>query len=293
MKTCSSFPSLTLSRAFEQFLENSSFAWRTRESYTEDLAPLFAECGQMPVTALKAEGVQAFLALQESLVPATYNRRLAALRSFTRWLRAQGWLTEAFLDGIERKLEGKRAARALDAELLESVLRKIADPRDRALIWLIYDDGLRCQEALAIDIDDICWPERSIRIGRPVCLDGPISPPTATHASRNGRLTRSGKAIPPTGIFTNCATRRSACALPMITPKPISNALADIPPCAAWNATSPITARPPNAKRVSGNVASVSANVRKEALPCQLGLRPASPCLTSAKDGKTITGAKT
>ncbi len=160
MKTTSASPSLTLSRAFEQFLEVSSFARRTRESYAEDLASLFAECGQLPITALTTEVIQAFLARQESLAPATYNRRLAALRSFTGWLRAQGWEASALLEGIERKPEGKRAARALDAQQVESVLRKIEDPRDRALFWLIYDGGLRCQEALAIDIDDISWSER-------------------------------------------------------------------------------------------------------------------------------------
>ena len=73
-------PSLTLAQTFEQFLEVSSFARRTRESYMEDLAPLFAECGQMPVTGLTGVVVQAFLARQESLAPATYNRRLAASR---------------------------------------------------------------------------------------------------------------------------------------------------------------------------------------------------------------------
>ncbi len=162
MKTHASSPSLTLSHAFEQFLENSSFARRTRESYAEDLAPLFAEVGQKPVTALTADILRAFLARQESLAPATYNRRLAALRSFTGWLREQGWLAEALLDGIKRKPEGKRAARALDVQKVESVLRTIEDPRDRALFWLIYDGGLRCQEALFIDIDDISWSERSI-----------------------------------------------------------------------------------------------------------------------------------
>jgi len=155
---------LTLASAFEQFLEASSFARRTRESYAEDLAPLLAEVGQKPATALTDVDLHAFLTHQESLAPATYNRRLAALRSFTRWLRGQGRLTEALLDGVERKPEEKRAARALDAQQVESVLRKIEDPRDRALFWLIYDGGLRCQEALAIDIDDISWSERSIRI---------------------------------------------------------------------------------------------------------------------------------
>ena len=115
MKTHTS-PSLTLAQAFEQFLETSLFARRTRESYAEDLASLLAECGQMPITVLTAEVVQGFLVRQESLAPATYNRRLAALRSFTGWLCEQGWETSALLDGIERKPEGKCTARALDAQ---------------------------------------------------------------------------------------------------------------------------------------------------------------------------------
>src|SRR6266566_6788450 len=164
MKTHSSCHPLTLAHAFEQFLEVSSFARRTRESYAEDLKPLLAEVGQQPVMALTTDILHAFLARQESLAPATYNRRLAALRSFTRWLRDQGWQAEAFLDGVQRKPEGKRAARALDAQKVESMLRKIEDPRDRALFWLIYDGGLRCQEALSIDIDDISWSDRSIRL---------------------------------------------------------------------------------------------------------------------------------
>ncbi len=163
MKTHTS-PSLTLAQAFEQFLETSLLARRTRESYAEDLAPLFAEVGQKPVTALTADVIQAFLARQESLAPATYNRRLAALRSFTRWLCDQGWVADTLLNGMKRKPEGKRATRALDAQQVETLLRKIEDPRDRVLFWLIYDGGLRCQEALAIDIDDISWSERSIRI---------------------------------------------------------------------------------------------------------------------------------
>jgi integrase len=157
-------PVVTLKGAFEQFLEGSSFARRTRESYSEDLAPLFAACGQAPIPALTVEVVQAFLARQESLAPATYNRRLAALRSFIRWLRTQGWQIEEILEKVGRKPEGKQIPRALDAQRVESVLRQITDPRDRTLFWLIYDGGLRCQEALAIDLEDISWPDRSILI---------------------------------------------------------------------------------------------------------------------------------
>lgn len=162
MERRTNFPSITVKQAFVQFLEGSSFARRTRESYTEDLQPLLTQIGQAPVTALTDDVARSFLATQEALAPATYNRRLAALRSFSGFLSDRGWLTGAFLDGVERKPEGPSAARALDAQRVESVLRGIENPRDRALFWLIYDGGLRCQEALAIDIDDISWPDRSI-----------------------------------------------------------------------------------------------------------------------------------
>jgi integrase/recombinase XerC len=123
-----------------------------------------AVCGQAPLCALTGEVVYTFLACQEALAPATYNRRLAALRSFIRWLRAQGWQIEDVLAQVARKPDGTRTPRALDAQRVEAVLRQITNPRDRALFWLIYDGGLRCQEALAIDIEDISWSDRSILI---------------------------------------------------------------------------------------------------------------------------------
>jgi site-specific recombinase XerD len=80
----------TLANAFAQFLDRVSFARRTRESYTDDLAPLLTEYGQADVSVLTPEIIQAYLARQEPLAPTTYNRRLAALRSFLSFLGAQG-----------------------------------------------------------------------------------------------------------------------------------------------------------------------------------------------------------
>ena len=166
-----SAPPTSMSRAFDLFLTSSSFARRTLESYREDLAPLLKGPGQQPVRALTAEAAQRFLATQERLAPATYNRRLAALRSFSRWLSLQGWLMEDPVVGIKRRPEGAHPPRALDPRAVESILQRITDPRDRAFFWLLYDGGLRAQEALSIDLDEINWAERSIRIhgkgGRP------------------------------------------------------------------------------------------------------------------------------
>jgi integrase len=150
--------------ALERFLARSRFAARTRESYAQDLAPLGARVGPRPVSALTPQAAAAFLTAQEHLAASTFNRRYAALRSFVRWCQRQGWLEDDPLVGLERRPQPRGGPRALDPDQVEVVLRGIRDVRDRALFWLIYDGGLRCREALAINLEDIDWTERAIRI---------------------------------------------------------------------------------------------------------------------------------
>jgi integrase len=59
---------------------------------------------------------------------------------------------------LERRPQPRSRPRALDPEQVEAVLRRIRDVRD--LFWLMCDGGLRCPEALAINLDDIDWTER-------------------------------------------------------------------------------------------------------------------------------------
>ncbi len=157
-------PTPSFRTALEHFLARSRFAARTRESYAQDLAPLLARVGEQPITSLTHQTTASFLAAQEHLAASTFNRRYAALRSFARWCQQQGWLEDEPLAGLERRPQPRSSPRALDPEQVEAALRAIRDARDRALFWLIYDGGLRCQEALAINLEDIDWTERAIRI---------------------------------------------------------------------------------------------------------------------------------
>jgi len=142
-----------LRAAVERFLSRSHFAARTRDSYAQDLAPLLESVGAHPVPAALTHAVAA-----------SYNRRFAALRSLVRWCRTQGYLAADPLAGLERRPQVRGGPRALDPERVEAVLRGIRDARDRALFWLIYDGGLRCREALSVNIEDIDWTERCLRI---------------------------------------------------------------------------------------------------------------------------------
>ena len=154
-----------LRAAVERFLARSRFAARTRDSYAQDLAPLLDRVGAHPVpAALTRAAAASYLAAQDHLSAGTYNRRFAALRSLVRWCRTQGYLDEDPLAGLERRPQARGGPRALDPEQVEAALRAIRDIRDRALFWLIYDGGLRCREALSVNIEDIDWTERCIRI---------------------------------------------------------------------------------------------------------------------------------
>ncbi len=156
-----------LRAAVERFLSRSHFAARTRDSYAQDLAPLLESVGVHPVPAALTHAVAAsYLAAQDHLAAGTYNRRFAALRSLVRWCRTQGYLAAAAdpLVGLERRPQTRSGPRALDPERVEAVLRGIRAARDRALFWLIYDGGLRCREALSVNIEDIDWMERCLRV---------------------------------------------------------------------------------------------------------------------------------
>ncbi len=153
-----------LSEAFDRFLARSRFSLRTRESYARDLAPLLGRLGNSAVSSLDRAAAAEYLSASEGLAASTYNRRYASLASFARWCIKQGWLDSDPLLGLERRKQARGGVRALDPEQVEAVLRSIRDPRDRALFWLIYEGGLRASEALAIDVDDVDWAERAIRI---------------------------------------------------------------------------------------------------------------------------------
>jgi len=70
--------------AIDRFLTRSRFAARTRDSYAQDLAPLRAQVGDQPASALTHNVASAYLAAHEHLATRTFNRRYAALRSFAR-----------------------------------------------------------------------------------------------------------------------------------------------------------------------------------------------------------------
>ena len=107
--------------------------------------------------------------LGRALAPATINRRMAALRSLVKLARligAVGWSldaanvrTEAYRD---TRGPGRDGFRALLAAQGDSSLPTVL--RDRAILRLLYDLGLRRGEVVALDTKDLDLTEGIVRV---------------------------------------------------------------------------------------------------------------------------------
>lgn len=167
----------------------AGFAPHTRAAYLRDLAHFLTWCRSQlldPLTARPADLDRYRVALQQPapprppLSPATVHRRLSALSSWYRYLMANsdGAVTANPLLGARRPrvdrdasttvgltaAEVRQLLRCADAEAAERAreaarrpgpwhtARHLAALRDRALLRLLADLGLRIGEALALDV---------------------------------------------------------------------------------------------------------------------------------------------
>jgi len=105
---------------------------------------------------------------------ASMQKVSAVLRSFLKFLATEGAIPPGLEQHIEspRQYRGERLPRALPWEdvlaLLHSVDRSTSKGRrDYAMLLLIATYGLRVGEVAHLELDDIAWRDRHIRVPRP------------------------------------------------------------------------------------------------------------------------------
>lgn len=155
------------SARIEEFLVHleARRAAHTVRAYGADLRQLELFCdGEW---ALDQDTLQRYLRTYGGSMK-TRARKLTVLRQFTRFARKRGWIdadpTEMMDAPIRRRSLPKALSSQQAANMLDQVTESLNEVRDRALLELMYSAGLRASEAVGINLPDIDWSDRSIRI---------------------------------------------------------------------------------------------------------------------------------
>ena len=163
--------------AFLEFLRlNRNVSRHTVRAYGSDLKQFFAFANERLRHPLEPADfdhrlVRAFLGMlyEEGKSRASSARKLAAIRSFARYLRREGHLERDLSALVSTPKLERRMPAYLDPDEVAVLLESpdAATPlgrRDRAILELFYASGLRLSELVGLDLDDVNLSGRLVRV---------------------------------------------------------------------------------------------------------------------------------
>ncbi len=159
---------------FEHLEWERNLAPRTLAAYRREVESFrdFAsgELGRAGAAEVAGVDVRAWLAHQRSrgLAPRSVQRSLAALRTWFRFLAAEGLVPVNPAELVPHPRMERRLPPTLPADALGRMLDGLPDTpagrRDRAVLELLYGAGLRVGELVGIGLDDLRLAERLVRV---------------------------------------------------------------------------------------------------------------------------------
>lgn len=174
---------ITLARAIDEFetyvADARRYSPQTVRAYRSDLDRFaefwereFGESGasKTPLSRVDTLAVRSYLASlhRARLASRSLARHLSTLRSFFRWACREGHLEKNPARAIPAPRLPKTLPRAMtlpDTErLLEADEDALFPERDRALFELLYATGLRVSEAAGLDLEDVDFASRLLRV---------------------------------------------------------------------------------------------------------------------------------
>jgi integrase/recombinase XerC len=208
-------------RAFIGFLRAEQRASpETLRNYASDLRQLHRfllsrRLVSSPIdpNSLSSDAVRAYLQWldQKGNKPSSLARKLAAVRSFYRYLSRRGMVNDNPVDGMRTPKQPKLLPRVLTKDDADALMTfpaglTVWSLRDRALLETLYSTGARVGELVALDIGDVRQPEGLVRLqgkGRKERIV-PIGE-MALDAIRRYRLSLplQSAGVPPRALFCN------------------------------------------------------------------------------------------
>lgn len=170
----------------------------TRRAYSGDVAQLLGS--GKALAAVSLADLQQFADSLGNLAPASRYRRLSAVKSLLAFAHRLGYLP--FDAGAALRLPAVRnrlAERILGEDEVREMIRQETDPRNHAILTLLYSTGLRVSEICAL-----CW--RDLRPG-----------PQGGQITVFGKGGKTRAILLPSAVWSELAALRPA-SVPASTP---------------------------------------------------------------------------
>jgi len=172
--------SLSNSDLIEMFLEDChirGLTQRTIDNYASNLKAFFNHI-KRPALEVDLSELRRFLIWlrdERDLADSTISMYYSALHSFYEYLEFEGHVENnpvprfrrrylAFLRKNNRGSSGNSERQLISIDDMRRLINSIMVPRDKAVVTLLAKTGIRRQELVNIDIDDIDWVEQSITL---------------------------------------------------------------------------------------------------------------------------------
>ncbi len=159
-------------QSFARHLRAGNKAPATIKGYLEAVARLDAFLADrgMPraVANIHREHVESFIADQlERLKPASAANRFRSLQQFFKWLAEEGEVRESPMARMKPPTIPETPPPILRDDQLKKLLDACAGPgfderRDRAIILLLIDSGIRLAEVSGLRVEDIDWQHETL-----------------------------------------------------------------------------------------------------------------------------------
>lgn len=143
----------------------------------------------------------------------TVARRLAAIRSFFRYLRREGEVKKNPAKLVATPKLERRIPPHLELDetlaLLEAAGGRF-EPRDRAILEMLYATGMRVGELVALDLESIDFNERTVRVKgkggkeRVVPFGRPAAAALESYLKLRREILASNRAPDNGALFLNC-----------------------------------------------------------------------------------------
>lgn len=152
---------------FAEYLEiECRYPPTTVRAYLSDLDDLNAYLGERAPASITLDDMRNYLRhlTDRGLSAPTICRKLTAIRTFFRLGIRSGWATENPAADVKAPKKEERLPKYLDVDGVDTMLNAADNPRDKAILEVLYAAGLRVSELVGLCVDDVDLDAGTVKV---------------------------------------------------------------------------------------------------------------------------------